>query len=103
GGVEVQRLHEERELEAGRTADAAAAGEDGEPRHGDAVVGEELLGDGLVPGQQQAAGVAAGVGQLQQLQVGHHVLVEGGDVREALHQVEGDVGLELVDRRAQRT
>ena len=40
-----------------------------ELRHRDAVVGEQLLRQRLVAREQQAARVAAGVGQLQQLEM----------------------------------
>ena len=70
--------------------------------HRDAVVGEQLLGERLVAAEQEAARVAARVRHLQQLEVGHDVVVEGGDVVEALEQVEGDVGLEVEDGVADR-
>jgi hypothetical protein len=59
------------------------------------VIREQLLRQRLVARQQEPAGVAAGVGQLQQLQVRDDVLVEDGDVVEPFEQVEGDVRLPL--------
>ena len=73
----------------------APAREDREVGAGHAVVAEELLGQRLVTREEQAARVASRVGHLQQLEVGHDVVVEGDDVVETLEQVEGDVGLEV--------
>jgi hypothetical protein len=74
-----------------------AARDDDEVGHRDPVVREELLGDRLVAGQQQPPRVTAAIGGLEQLEVGHDVLVPDRHVVEALEQVEGDVGLELGD------
>ena len=83
-----------------RAAHGAADLEDGELRHRNAVVGEQLLGEALVARQQQAAGIAAGVRDAQQLEVADDVLIEDRDVVEVLEQVEDDVRLEVVDRLA---
>ena len=72
----------------------APAPDDGEVGHRDAVIGEELLRQRLVARQDQAARIAAGVGQAQQLEVADDVLVERRDAGERLHQVEDDVRLE---------
>ena len=67
--------------------------------HGNAVIGQQLLRQRLVARQQQAARIAAGVRQLQQLEVADDVLVEDRDVVEAFEQVERDVRLPVGDRR----
>jgi hypothetical protein len=58
------------------------------------VIGEQLLRQRLVASEDQAARIAACVGQVQQLQITDDVLIEGRNTREGLHQVENDVGLE---------
>ena len=78
------------------------ARKDLEGRHANAVVVQDLLADALVASENQTPGVAPGVPQAQQLEVGHHVVVEGGHVIEGLHEVEGDVGRERVDRLPDR-
>src|SRR5262249_45726709 len=70
---------------------------DGKLRHRDAMIGEELLGDALVARQHEAARVAAGVGDPEQLEVAHHVLVVDRDVVEVLEQVEHRMRLSLGD------
>ena len=64
-----QRFHDQRKRQPLRPPDRAPDAEDLELRHRDAVVGEQLLGQRLVARHQQAARIAAGVGQLQQLEV----------------------------------
>jgi hypothetical protein len=68
---------------------------DFEFRDGDAVIGEQLLRQRLVPRQQESPRVAARVGQLEQLEVRDDVLVKDRDVIEPFEQVEGDVRLPL--------
>ena len=68
--------------------------------HRHAMVSEELLRQRLVARQNQAARIAAGVRQVQQLEVADDVLVEGGDARERLQQVEHDVRIERLHRGA---
>jgi hypothetical protein len=63
------------------------------------VIGEELLRQRLVPGQEQPARIAARVGQLQQLEVADDVLIEDRDVVEPFEEVEGDLRLPLGGRR----
>ncbi len=97
GRLEEQRLHDQRKPELARQHGLAAGPHDREVRHRHAVVGEQLLRQRLVARQDQAARVAAGVGQAQQLQVADDVLIEGGDAGERLQQVEDDVRLERRD------
>ena len=66
----------------------------------DAVIRQQLLRQRLVARQQQPARVAAGVGQLQQLEMADDVLIEDRHVVEAFEQVEGDVRLPLFGRAA---
>jgi hypothetical protein len=66
------------------------------------VIGHQLLGQGLVAREGEAARVAAGIRHLQQLQVAHHVLIEHHDIVKRFHQVEGDGRLELFHRRPDR-
>ena len=101
GGVLDGRLHEQREAQLLGHVEARAAAEHGELRGGDAVVLQQLLGQGLVARQQQAARIAAGVGLAHQLEEGHHVLVVGDDAVELLEQVEDDVRLPVGDGAAQ--
>lgn len=49
-------------------------------------------------GQHQPPGVAARVGQAQQLQIGDHILIVGGNAPELFEEVERDVGLPFGDR-----
>jgi hypothetical protein len=56
---------------------------------------QQLLGEPLVARQHQPARVAAGVGQAQQFEIAHHVLVERGDTGKGLDEVEHDVRLEM--------
>jgi hypothetical protein len=58
------------------------------------MVGQQLLRERLVAGEDQPARVAAGVPEAQQLEVADDVLVEGRDAGKRLHQVEDDVRLE---------
>ena len=95
GALLGERLDDQREREPARPPHGAAHAEDGELRHRDAVVGQQLLRDALVARQHQAARVAAGVGHAQQLEVADHVLVVDRHVVEVLQQVEDHVRLQL--------
>ena len=64
-----QRLHDQRERQPLGPADRPADAEHLELGHRDAVIGEQLLRQRLVAREQQAARVAAGVRQLQQLEM----------------------------------
>ena len=64
-----------------------------EGRHRDAVIGDQLLRQVLAARQHQAARIAAGVGNAQQLEIARDVLVVGGLAVELLQQVEDDVRL----------
>ncbi len=99
GRLEEERLDDEREAQPAAEPRAGAAADDQEVGHGDPVVREELLGERLVAREDEAARVAAGVGQAQQLEVANDVLVEGRHAGERLHQVEDDVRLEGADNR----
>ena len=57
------------------------------------MVGEQLLRERLVAREQQAAGIAPGVRELQEFEVAHDVLIEDRDVVEPFEQIEGDVRL----------
>jgi hypothetical protein len=61
------------------------------------VVGEHLLRQRLVAPEDEAARVAAGIGDAEQLQVGDHVLVVDRVAVELLEKVEGDVRPDLLD------
>jgi hypothetical protein len=100
GGVLGQGLDDQRELQLGRPPHALALLEDREAWAADAVEAQDLLGERLVVGQQQAARVDAGVGHVAQLQEAHHMGVVEADALEVQQQVEGDVGFELLDRLA---
>ena len=65
------------------------------------MVVHDLLGQGLVVGQHQAARVATGVTPFHQLQIADHVLIVDGDAVELLQQIEGDPGFERIERVAQ--
>ena len=45
----------------------------------------------------------AGVGQPQQLEIAHHVLIEGGHIGERFEEIEDDVRLEVSRRRSDAT
>ena len=100
GGFLREGLHDERELQPLGPTDRPAAAEDFALGHRDAVVGEQLFRQRLVAREQQAARIAAGVGQLQQLQVADDVLVEDRDVVEPLEEIERDVRLPVRRRPA---
>ena len=97
------RLDDERVLQPGGLAPELATGRDhGEARNADAVVVQDHLRERLVAGDHQAAGIAAGVGQLDELEIAHDILVEHRLPTKILQQIEGDVGLEVVDGPAER-
>ena len=72
----------------------AAGPNDRELGHRNAVIREQLLRERLVAREDEAARIAAGVGQAQQLEIADDVLIEGRDAGKRLHQVEDDVRLE---------
>jgi hypothetical protein len=86
--------------EAPRAPDRAPEGEDCEVRARNPVVGEDLLGERLVAAQHEAARVAARVGDAQELEIRHHVLIVRRQAVELLEEIEGDVRLPLLDRLA---
>jgi hypothetical protein len=61
------------------------------------VVGEELLRERLVAGQDQSARIAACIRHPEQLQIAHHVLVEAGHAREGFQEIEDDLRFEAAD------
>ena len=81
---------------AGR-AHAFAARDDRELRHADAVVAENLLGDGLVLAERQAGRAAAGERHAVHFEERDDVLVEGAVVLELVGEVEDDVRLEALE------
>ncbi|MGA2126716.1 MAG: hypothetical protein ABSG76_11250 [Xanthobacteraceae bacterium] len=101
-GVLAQALDDEREAEARRAADLAAHREDGECRHRNSMVGQQLLGHVLAAGQHEAARVAPRIGNAQQLEIAGDVLVIGGLAVKLLEQVEDDVRLPAFDLVADR-
>ncbi len=66
------------------------------------MVGQDLLGERLVAGQEQAWRAAAGVGDVVQLQVVDDEQLVAPLAAELLEQVEHDVRLELLDPLPQR-
>ena len=68
--------------------------EDREPRHADAVIRQDLLGQRFVPGQRQPARVGAGVGLVDQLEIADDVLVARRDAVEIFDEVEADMRAE---------
>ena len=99
GGLLLQRLDEDGELQVFRPHAALAAGNDHEIRRVDAVVAEDFLGDALVLAERQARGAAAGERDAVHREKRHDVLVEGPVVPELVGQVEDHVraeGLQLL-------
>src|SRR6185295_14438446 len=88
------------ECQSRRDLDLPARLEDGEPRYGQAMISEDLLGQRLVARQGQAARIAPGILLLAQLQVTDHVLVEEWQVVELLDQVEDNVRRAACDSSA---
>ena len=67
--------------------------EDGEARHVDTMIGENLFRERLVFRKGQAARVASRVGKLHQFQIADDVLVEHGLAVKLFDEIEGDVRL----------
>jgi len=63
---------------------------------------QDHLRERLVAGDHQAAGIAAGVGHLDEFEIAHDILVEHRLPAEFLQQIEDDVRLEVLDGPAQR-
>jgi hypothetical protein len=61
------------------------------------VIRKQLLRQRLVARQDEAARIAPGVGEAEQLEIADHVLIERRHTRERLHQIEDDVRLEQTD------
>ena len=101
-GILAQALDDQREAEPRRAPDLASHREDREGRHRDAVVGQQLLRQVLAARQHQAARIAAGIGNAQQLEIAGDVLVVGGLAVKLLEQIEDDVRLPALDLVADR-
>jgi hypothetical protein len=71
--------------------------DDGEVGDRNPVIVEDGLRQRLVARQHEAARIAPRVGDAQQFQIRHHVVVEGAELVKRLHHVEDDVGLQLPD------
>ena len=89
---------QQRKAQFFRPHNRAAAREDGEGRNGNAVIGHDFFGQRLVAGQCHAAGIAAGVGLLDQLQIRDDVLVINGIAAEAFHEIEDIAPPDRVER-----
>jgi hypothetical protein len=66
------------------------------------VIREQLLRQSLVAREHQSAWMAAGVRHLHQLEKADHVMVEVLAAEELFEEIENDVGLPLLDHRADR-
>ena len=75
-----------------------AHGEGGKVGHFQAVIGENLFRHPLIARKDEAARVAAGIGLLAKLEIGHDVLVEMTDAGKLLKEIEDNVGLVRIDR-----
>ena len=86
-----QALHDDRVAQVIGKLPSVTPPYDHESRHLDAVIQHNLLGLRLVAGQYQPAGVVAGVGDPEQLQVADDVVIEKRLAVKLLQQVEHDV------------
>lgn len=60
------------------------------------MVRHDFFGQRFIAREREATGVAAGVGELEEFEVGDDVLVEGVQATEAFDDVEDDFGFEFV-------
>ena len=95
-------FHDQRKAEPRRPLDLAAHREDGEGRHRNAVIGQQLLRQVLAARQHQAARIAAGIGHAHQFEIARDILVIGRLAVKLLQQVEHDVRLPALDLVADR-
>jgi hypothetical protein len=98
-----EALHDQRKVEPLRALYSFSPRKDGEPRNGEMVVGNQLLGKSLVPGEHHSARPASGVRNLHQLEEADHVVIEFRASEELLEQIEDDVRLPFVDDGADRS
>ncbi len=63
------------------------------------MIGQHFLGQRFVARQHESARIAAGIGHMQQLEIGHHILVIHRHAVEFFEQIEGDVRTPVFDRR----
>ena len=98
GSVFRDRLDDQRKLDVVRVLGAAFVG-DGEVRSLDLVKVENLFRDRLVLRQVESLWAAAGIGNVQQFQIGGDVLVHGVVAGVGLREVEDEVGAALCQRQ----
>jgi hypothetical protein len=97
GCIFVHGLDEQGKGEPLGARDGPADGAEREARRGNTMVGEDLLRQCLVVGDEQPGGVAAGVGLAHELQVADHVLVVGSHAVELFQEHKRNVGLPFDD------
>src|SRR5450432_2795854 len=90
--VLVQRLDDQREPEIAGSLNRIAAVADHEVRDPDALVGEHLLGERLVPRQHEPFGRRARIGKAQYIEYRRDRVVQRGLAAKAFRQIEDDVG-----------
>src|ERR1035437_5897314 len=92
-----ERLHDERKGQARRTLYLPPHREHRELGNANAVIEQELLRERLAARDDHAARIASRVGNLQQLEEAHDVLVEEDFAVELLQKIEHDVRFPFLD------